>query len=78
MDLHPSTPGSDRAADVYDRARDLTQPLHRARRLPRGRAVHAAGALGAPQRALAPTEPVGLAYTSELFVYGTSTARPAT
>ena len=29
-------------------------------------------------RALAPTEPVGLAYTSELYVYGTSTARPAT
>jgi SAM-dependent methyltransferase len=29
-------------------------------------------------RALVSTEPVGLAYTSELFVYGTSTARPAT
>ncbi len=29
-------------------------------------------------RALAPTEPVGLGYTSELFVYGTRTARPAT
>jgi len=29
-------------------------------------------------RALVSTEPAGLAYTSELFVYGTSTARPAT
>jgi hypothetical protein len=29
-------------------------------------------------RSPAPTEPVGPAYTSELFVYGTSTARPAT